>query len=191
MTANGFGVSPKDPALARIIAFHEGLTPADVARLREICAAGVRFRDPLNDVHGRAALERVFAKMFDDLADVRFTVTDATAGAGGGFLAWQASYRMKRHRPGVVRTIHGVAHLRLGPAGRIVHHRDCRDAAEDFCAHLALDGALLRWVRRRWADAGAGGDRQRPGRDTRPPPQSRCPPQPGQHPHAPQRPGGF
>ena len=50
-------------AVARIVHFFETLQPADVARMGEFYTAEAWFKDPFNEVHGRAEVQRIFSHM--------------------------------------------------------------------------------------------------------------------------------
>lgn len=57
----------------------ETLSRESVARIREVYAPDVKFKDPFNDVHGLGAFERVFAHMFEQVAAPRFVIAEAAA----------------------------------------------------------------------------------------------------------------
>jgi steroid delta-isomerase len=136
-------------AVARVVAFYEGLTPAAVASIADLYAPQAYFRDPFNEVQGVDAIRAIFERMFGHLDDCRFHVTDTVVGARGALLVWDFEFRIRRHRPDVRQTIHGSSHLRFDAEGRVIYHRDYWDAAEELYAKLPLIGALMRWLRRR------------------------------------------
>jgi limonene-1,2-epoxide hydrolase len=138
-----------DPRVARVIAFFEGLTPADLDRLDTLYADAAHFRDPFNAVTGVPAIRTVFAHMFATLQAPRFVVREVVADAGGAqcFLTWDFLFVAPRLGPGT-QTIHGGSLLRFGADGRLVLHRDYWDAAEELYAKLPVVGALMRWLRR-------------------------------------------
>jgi ketosteroid isomerase-like protein len=136
------------PALDRIVAFYEGLQPADLARLDEIYAPLARFKDPFNEVEGIAAIRRIFEHMFANLDAPRFVVTEALAQGDRAFLVWDFVFRPRSGRRAEV-TIRGATHLVLGADGRILRHRDYWDAAEELYEKLPLLGPLMRWLKRR------------------------------------------
>jgi steroid Delta-isomerase len=140
-----------DPRAARVVAFCERLTPADVARLSRIYAANAYFRDPFNEVRGLSAIARIFDDMFARLADCRFVIREVVADESGMMLTWDFTFRIRSYRPATVQTIHGASHVKFDAAGKIAYHRDYWDAAEELYAKLPLIGPVLRFLRRRLA----------------------------------------
>ena len=139
-------VTPHDAA-GRIVAFYEGLARADLARLPLHYTDDAFFKDPFNEVRGIAAIERVFAHMFDTLEAPRFVVTERIVEGAQCFLAWDFHLRL-RGRDAVIR---GGSHLRFAADGRVAWHRDYWDAAEELYEKLPVLGGLMRWLRRRAA----------------------------------------
>jgi len=135
-------------AAARARAFYENLAPGDLARLDEVYAPDACFRDPFNEVRGVPAIRRIFAHMFEQLDDCRFTIKESIADADGAMLTWDMTFRMRRWQPAQLRRIHGATHLRFDAAGRIAYHRDYWDAAEELYEKLPVVGGLMRWLRR-------------------------------------------
>jgi hypothetical protein len=88
--------------------------------------------------------------MFDSLGVPRFVVLDAVAQGDQCFLTWDFLFEAPRLGPGTT-TIHGGSHLRFGPDGRLVLHRDYWDAAEELYEKLPGVGVLMRWLKRRAA----------------------------------------
>lgn len=136
-------------AVARIVAFYENLRPADVERIAELYADDAYFRDPFNEVRGTAAIAAIFRRMFADLDECRFAVTDVVRDESGAFLVWDFTFRIRRFRPQLPRRIHGVSHLRFDAAGRVRWHRDYWDAADELYAKLPVVGSLMRFLKRR------------------------------------------
>lgn len=136
-------------AAARVRAFYERLTPADLDRLGEIYAPNAYFRDPFNEVRGVPAIRSIFEKMFEQLADCRFRILDTLADEHRALLTWDMTFRFRRLRPDTVQTIHGASHLKFDSGGRVAYHRDYWDAADDFYAKLPLIGPLMRYLKRK------------------------------------------
>ena len=130
-----------DPRAAVLIGLFETLTPADLDPLVALYAEDCRFKDPFNEVRGRAAVRRVFAHMFETVERPRFVVTEALVEGDQGFLSWDF------HAGELV--IRGASHLRFDAAGLVVLHRDYWDAAEELYEKLPVLGALMRLLKRR------------------------------------------
>ncbi len=141
----------RDARIARVVAFYETLTAADLARLAEIYRHDARFKDPFNEVQGIAAIASVFEHMFLALYEPRFVVREIVAEGGQCFLTWDFLFRFKRYASGESQCVRGASHLVFADDGRIAQHRDYWDAAEELYEKLPGVGALMRWLRRRAA----------------------------------------
>ena len=136
------------PNLGALVAFYENLSAADVARFGAFYSEDAYFKDPFNEVRGLPAIRRIFEHMFASLDEPRFEVLDIVADGDQCFLTWDMHFRMKRFSRAPQR-IHGGSHLRFGPDGRVVLHRDYWDAAEELYEKLPLVGGLMRWLKGR------------------------------------------
>ena len=141
--------APADPtpgsAVARIVEFFEHLAVADLARIDRIYASDACFKDPFNEVRGRAAIAAIFSHMFEKVGEPRFIVHDRVGDEREVFLTWDFEFRRGR---GETMRIRGASHLRLDGHGRITWHRDYWDAAEELYEKLPLLGTLMRWLKR-------------------------------------------
>jgi len=141
-------VTVYDPAVQRIVALFEGLSPADLPRLATIYAEDALFKDPFNEVKGVAAIQRIFEHMFVSLDGPRFVIRDAIVQGNQCFLSWDFIFRMRRFSR-EEQVVRGGSHLRLAADGRISEHRDYWDVAEELYEKLPVLGALMRWLKRR------------------------------------------
>lgn len=135
-----------DPRAARVVAFFEALSPADIPRMAELYADDASFKDPFNEVRGTAAIAGVFTHMFASLNGPRFVVRDVIVQGDQCFLTWDFLFRMKRFRPDE-QTVRGGSHLAFAPDGRIAMHRDYWDAAEELYEKLPVIGSVMRWLK--------------------------------------------
>lgn len=140
--------------LCRLVAWYETLSPATLAEVADYYAADARFKDPFNEVAGRAAIRRIFEHMFEQLDAPRFIVTgiypgDASA-PGEAMLRWELRFR-HRALGRAEQNIVGSTLLRFDADGRVALHRDYWDAAEELWARLPLLGPLTRALRRQFA----------------------------------------
>jgi ketosteroid isomerase-like protein len=138
-----------DERVARVVAFFEALTPADIARLHELYRDDARFKDPFNEVQGVAAIRHVFEHMYVALDAPRFVVRDIVSEGDQCFLTWDFLFRFKRFSPRREQCVRGASQLRFGDDGRIALHRDYWDAAEELYEKLPGVGALMRWLKGR------------------------------------------
>ncbi|MCW5654954.1 nuclear transport factor 2 family protein [Hydrogenophaga sp.] len=139
------------PAIDRLCAWFESLSPSSLARLDEFYTADARFKDPFNEVQGRPAIARIFEHMFRSLHTPHFVVTSRLVDGPQCFLAWEFRFRFKRFDTSTEQVVRGGSHLRLAADGRITDHRDYWDAAEELYEKLPMLRVLMRWLRRRAA----------------------------------------
>ncbi len=129
------------------VAFLQSLTPARLPELSTYLAPQARFVDPFNDVTGREAVLRVFAKIFEDLTAVDFTARDLTCGDEVCFFAWSLRGCLRKSDRQII--FEGVTELRLDADGKIALHVDHWDAAGQLYAKFPILGLVLKRLRRR------------------------------------------
>ncbi|MDO8388267.1 MAG: nuclear transport factor 2 family protein [Polaromonas sp.] len=137
------------PAITRFVHFFEGLEPGSVARLGEVYASKVYFKDPFNEVHTLAQVQQIFSHMYVALDRPRFVVTGQVAEGRECFLTWNFEFYFRKQQPAVLQTVRGSSHLKFTEAGLVDYHRDYWDAAEELYEKLPLLGSLMRWLRKR------------------------------------------
>lgn len=141
----------RSDALDKLVNYWQTLTPASVAAIGIVYADDATFRDPFNDLRGLDRIRPVFAEMFVRLDEPRFTIIETIEQPHGALLIWNFDFRMKALKPTLARRIHGTSHVRFGPDGRVVYHRDYWDAAGELYEKLPVVGALMRWLKRKMA----------------------------------------
>lgn len=136
-----------DARTARLVDAYTRLRRDNLPELLALYDEHATFKDPFNDVSGRAPIERIFRQMFDDLREPRFVIVAAASEGDDAFLTWELHFL--RQSEGGPMTIRGATHLRYGAAGLVIVHRDYWDAAEELYAKLPVLGVLMRALRRR------------------------------------------
>jgi steroid delta-isomerase len=131
-----------------LIRFYHDLTPADIARFPEFYADDAYFKDPFNEVRGVVAIQRVFSHMFRQVEEPRFIVSERVVDDHGAVLFWEFQYRVRKRGVEEKQAIRGISHLKFDAAGKVIHHRDYWDAAEELYMKLPLIGMLMRGLRR-------------------------------------------
>lgn len=134
-------MSHADPRAAALIAHYEALRSDGLDALIALYAADCRFKDPFNEVSGRAAVRRIFEHMFETVDAPRFVVNEVLVEGDQCFLGWDF------HAGDFV--IRGASHLRFDAAGLVTSHRDYWDAAEELYEKLPVLGALMRLLKRK------------------------------------------
>ncbi|MDE2394958.1 MAG: nuclear transport factor 2 family protein [Burkholderiales bacterium] len=141
---------PVDARVDLVVAWYERLEPATLAQIDALYAADASFKDPFNEVRGRAAIRALFEHMFRQIEAPRFVFHRAVAQGDTAFLTWTMLYgRADGARAG--QAIRGCTELRFDAEGRVALHRDYWDAAEELYEKLPLIGALMRALKRRIA----------------------------------------
>ena len=131
--------------MTALAAWYESLTRESLVRIGEHYAANAWFKDPFNEACGLEAIRRVFAHMFEQVAEPRFRVLERVVDDEGALLTWEFSFRRGKR----AMLVRGASHLRINHRGKVVYHRDYWDTAEELYAKLPLLGGLMRFLRRR------------------------------------------
>lgn len=139
------------PAVDRLVDLFEHFAPSDLYRLDAFYTDDAWFKDPFNEVQGLLRVRRIYAHMFDTLAQPRFRVTERVVDGDRCFLVWEFHFAHRSFRGGQPQVVHGGSHLLLAADGRIARHRDYWDAAEEIYEKLPVLGGLMRWLKRRAA----------------------------------------
>ena len=138
-----------DAALNRVVKFYQELTPVELSKLNSYYAPDAYFKDPFNEVRGVSAIRSIFEHMFSSLDEPQFVITQKLLQDQRAFLEWEFRFRLNRWKPELERCIKGSSFLCFDEQGRIAHHRDYWDAAEELYEKLPLLGLLMRGLRRR------------------------------------------
>jgi hypothetical protein len=135
------------PTLDEMVRWFESLTRESTREVPRFYAPDAYFRDPFNEVRAAADIERIYAHMFEQVANPRFRITGRWHGDDGATLAWDFLFEMRG--TGRTETVKGMTHLRFGADGRIAYHRDYWDVAGELYERIPVLGALARALRRR------------------------------------------
>lgn len=135
-------------AVQRLVGFYESLAPENLSQLGDYYAADAFFKDPFNEVRGIADIRAIFEHMFTALHEPRFIVTQQLVQGDRAALEWEFRFRFQRWNAQAPQCIYGASLLRIDADGRVAHHRDYWDAAEELYEKLPAIGILMRWLRR-------------------------------------------
>jgi ketosteroid isomerase-like protein len=136
-------------AATRLARYFEMISPQSVADVARYYAANARFTDPFNDVTGIAAIQQIFAHMFQALERPHFVVTEQVVQGQQCFMTWEFRFGFKNFKKGEPQVILGATHLVFSDSGLVTLHRDYWDAAEELYEKLPVVGGLMRWLKRR------------------------------------------
>lgn len=130
-----------------LLAWYETLAPDTLDALPRLYDDRARFKDPFNEVHGHAAIRRIFAHMFETTDAPRFVIHERIVQGDQAFVTWTFHFGLR----GQAYTVVGGSHLRFGADGRVTDHRDYWDAAEELFQKLPVIGPVVKWLRGRFA----------------------------------------
>lgn len=133
--------------LDELLAWYETLAPDTLDALPRLYDEQARFKDPFNEVHGHAAIRRIFAHMFETTEAPRFVIHERIVQGDQAFVTWTFHFGLR----GQAYTVVGGSHLRFGADGRVTDHRDYWDAAEELFQKLPVIGPMVKWLRGRFA----------------------------------------
>ena len=135
--------------VARVVAFFEALSPANLSQLVDYYAPNAYFKDPFNEVRGLTDVHAIFSHMYVALAQPRFVVIDRIVDGQQCFLTWHFEFYFKTFDTATLQTIRGGSHLKFNAEGLVTFHRDYWDAAEELYEKLPWVGGLMRWLKKR------------------------------------------
>lgn len=148
-----------DTGIDRYIAFMTTLSRHGLASADAVVIDDMHFRDPFNDVHGRAHFVRCLDDMLLQIASLRIEVTHAAPLLARGTtpdplprwaLYWRFGGELVK-LGGRRWDVSGVAVVTLAADGRVAEHLDYWDAAAGLYEQLPAIGGVMRWLRRRFA----------------------------------------
>jgi steroid delta-isomerase len=134
-------------AIDALVAYYETLSPQSVGEMGRYYAEDCYFKDPFNEVRRLSDIQEIFRRMYRHVHEPRFRVTERIVGAEAVVLAWDFEFRMRLWRPRVPQRIHGLTLLRFNDSGKVRHHRDYWDAAEELYEKLPGIGVIMRGLR--------------------------------------------
>lgn len=136
------------PDIERVVRFYESIGPDGLAgRLAQVYAADASFKDPFQQVAGLAAIERIFAHMFEQVSEPHFVVGARAVNGRQAFLAWEFRFRMRRFSS-ELQVIRGASHLEYDEAGLVRMHRDYWDPAEELYEKIPVLGTCMRMLKK-------------------------------------------
>lgn len=125
----------------------QSLSSGSLSDLGNYVNPEVHFADPFNDVHGVAAMRRIFDDMFETVSDIEFKADRMGMDSDTALMAWTFTGEL-RGRP---LTLEGMSRITFDESGRVTEHIDHWDSATQFYMRLPVIGWFLSIVRRRVA----------------------------------------
>lgn len=128
--------------------FFMGLTREDtIEAYAQFFTASSSFEDPFNRIKGLDAIYALFQKMYSDLHDPRFIITETIEQEGVAYLRWEFYYAHDANKR--ERHFEGVSRVSFDDTGKVLSHQDFWDAAHNIYETLPILGSLIRLVKRK------------------------------------------
>ncbi|SFR62829.1 nuclear transport factor 2 family protein [Thiomicrospira sp. ALE5] len=123
----------------------ENLDPQTMAQaFSEVFAPQVYFKDPFNEIKGRAKLLALFEHMFTTLHEPMFRIHHKAGSGNTGYLEWRFYFKLKPNQP--VKQINGMSKIVIDDQGWVIVHIDYWDSGEYIYHQVPIIGAFTRWV---------------------------------------------
>lgn len=137
-----------EQALARYVTVFEQLSPETLhSELAELLDDDISFKDPFNDVTGKAATLHIFDHMFATLRQPRFVVIRSVQQGEWAYLDWRFHFLLPSSEE--EKSLEGLSRVKFNSAGQIVEHIDFWDAGEQVYAKVPILGWGIRQVAKR------------------------------------------
>ncbi|WP_295799178.1 nuclear transport factor 2 family protein [uncultured Microbulbifer sp.] len=140
--------------IGELRAYYRDFLAGDPQQLERFYRDDLLFRDPLHELQGIPAVRRYFVGMRDGLARCEFEFDDACIGQGSACLPWRMHFAHRALNGGRVMTLRGSSLLKF--EGLIYYHEDFYDLGAMVYERVPLLGALVRGVKKRLQNPGAG-----------------------------------
>ncbi|MGJ3258464.1 MAG: nuclear transport factor 2 family protein [Rhodospirillales bacterium] len=125
--------------------FLERVSATNLAELETLVSPDVHFKDPFNDVAGKAAMRTVFEDMFEHVRDLEFTIHHRMSDGEVCVILWTLSGRIMNRDW----SVDGASRLRFNDDGLLTEHIDHWDAAAGLYEKMPGIGWFIRRLRKR------------------------------------------
>ncbi|MBC7980864.1 MAG: nuclear transport factor 2 family protein [Armatimonadetes bacterium] len=129
-------------SLSSIAVFFSEISSPKLDVLGDVYSPSIKFRDPINEASGLSQLREVYARLLEQLQDVKIVVEDAQGDETSGFLLWRMTYTFRE----ALHEIRGTSHLKFAADGRVSRQNDYWDASWPVYGRVPLLGWVMRKV---------------------------------------------
>ena len=137
----------KKELLEKYIAYFENISIDTIDHLDDLVLHDVRFVDPFQEVTGVEEMKYVLSKMFDDVDDPEFTVTDWAIGQdSAAYLRWRFVFKTKKGKEWRFR---GVSEVHFSDEGKIKQHIDHWDSASQLYEKIPGVGPMVNLLKKK------------------------------------------
>ena len=129
----------------KFIAIYQKLSKENLHLLSDIYAADIHFSDPLHEVDGLADLHQYFAKLYSNVIECTFDISDAVSVGDNASVYWTMYYRHPKLSNGQQIAVAG--HSKLTFTGdKISLHKDYFDAGALLYRHIPILGSIIKYI---------------------------------------------
>lgn len=116
--------------------------------LRAVYDDNIVFIDPIKKVEGIGAMISYFESSRSNVEYCNFHFNEHFEDGDNIFLAWDMHFAHQSLNNGAKMSVSGASHLRLKD-NKVIYHRDYYDLGEMLYEHIAVVGAVVRWIKGR------------------------------------------
>jgi len=143
---NTAATTPQQRLLNDFKQLYQVLDESSIARLDQVYAANVKFKDPIHHIEGVVALQDYLMAQSQGLTECRFEYLDELVGEHSAYVKWIMHFRHAKlgNRPISVR---GASHIHF--SNTIDYHEDLYDLGAMLYEQVPLLGGIIRWLKAR------------------------------------------
>ncbi|WP_052480846.1 nuclear transport factor 2 family protein [Gilvimarinus agarilyticus] len=127
---------------------YQQLDETSIARLDQVYASSVKFKDPVHDIEGVVALQDYLSAQAEGLSECRFEYLDELIADNNAYIKWVMRFRHEKLGNRLI-AVRGVSHLHF--SDKIDFHEDVYDMGALLYDHIPVLGRLTRWLKVRLA----------------------------------------
>lgn len=110
----------------------------------------VSFEDPLGRISGLSALKAYYARMYENVLEIRFDFSNEVWAEAEYVGFWQMTMRLKNFNSQKPMKCSGNSYIRFSKeSSKAIYHRDYFDMGEFIYEYLPLIGAGIRFAKSR------------------------------------------
>ena len=140
-----------DARIAKVCEFYRDMSADSIAKINQVYANNVVFRDPAGEVRGLEALHAHFVELLKDVHVCRFDFEQTLACEDESALFWKMTIAARKLNSGREYTVAGASRLIFDGEDKVRLHHDYFDMGALVYERLPLIGATTRALKRRLA----------------------------------------
>ena len=127
---------------------YQKLDETSIAKLDQVYAAGIKFKDPVHDIEGLVALQDYLSAQSEGLTECRFEYLDELLDDNSAYIKWVMRFRHSKLGNRLI-SVRGVSHIHF--SDKIDFHEDIYDMGAMLYEQVPLLGSITRWLKARLA----------------------------------------